>query len=106
MPPSPEPGFPQCQTGHIRGNAPDAQWITEEVSGETRRIFCIPGVAGQPPLAILSGGKDLTQVELWELSDDQPSHFLKQRAVLLDASQDSWSGAYPLAVSCLPGCVE
>ncbi|MCP4115706.1 MAG: hypothetical protein GY737_09925 [Desulfobacteraceae bacterium] len=103
MPPPIAPGFPQCQLGHIRGNPPDAQWVPEEVSGETRRVFRIPGDYVQPPLAILSSGGDLTQVELWELSDDNISRFLKQRPVALDAGQDSWSGAYPLAVSCLPG---
>ncbi len=95
--------FPPCTVAHLRGNLPDAQWVAEEVTGETRRVFRIPAGAGTPPLAILASLDAKKQVQVWELSNDKVPRFVKQRSVNLDPEQASWSMAYPVAATCLPG---
>jgi hypothetical protein len=91
-----------CQQAHIRGNPPKAEWVTEEVPGETRRVFLIPAASNHPPLAVLASADDKKQVQVWELSREQPARFVKQRQVNLDPAQASWTLAYPVALTCLP----
>jgi hypothetical protein len=103
MPPAPVSGVAPCQLAHIRGDFPAPQWVAEEVIGETRRVFRIPGAAGNPPLAILAGSEAKKQVQVWELSTDKVPRFVKQRQAQLDPEQPGWTMSYPVAVSCLPG---
>ena len=79
MPPAPVSSIPACELAHIRGELPAPQWVLDEVIGETRRVFRIPGAAGNPPLAILAGSEAKKQVQVWELSNDKVPRFVKQR---------------------------
>ena len=102
FPPPASPSYPQCQLAHIRGNPPDAQWVPDEVLGETRRVFRIPAAAGTVPLAVLASVGEHEHVQVWEMSNDKSARFVKQRELALDPEQASWVLAYPVAVTCLP----
>ena len=102
LPPAVLPAFSGCQLAHIRGDPPEAQWVPQEVLGETRRVFRIPAGAGKPALAVLASADEKKHVQVWELSNDKPARFVKQRQITLDPEQASWTLAYPVAVSCLP----
>jgi hypothetical protein len=103
FPPPAVPAFAQWQLAQLRGDPSDAQWEPEAITGETRDAFLIPATAGQPALAVLASADEKQSAQVWELSNDKPARFVKQRPVALDPAQASWFGAYPLAVSCLPG---
>jgi hypothetical protein len=102
LPPPVVPAFPECQVAHMRGDPPDAKWVPEKITGETRSVFRIPAGRGHVPLAVFAK-RDAEFVEVWELSDDKLARFIKQRDVALDPAQASWTLAYPQAVACLPG---
>ena len=98
-----EPAFPQCELAHVIGNPIDGQWVSEEILGETERIYRMPGSAAHPPLAFFATGEKRRLMQLWELSEGDEPRFLKQRPIKLDADQDSWFNFIPLKVLCLPG---
>jgi hypothetical protein len=95
------PAYPVCKLAYLRGLPPEGQWVPDEVLGETRRVYIIPAIAGQPPLALTDDDKEHLQV--WELSNDQAARFVKQRPVNLDAAQASWGSYYLVAAAMLPG---
>jgi hypothetical protein len=101
LPPPVAPAYPACKLAHLRGLPPEGQWVTDEVQGETRRVYIIPAIAGQPPLAMTDDDNEHLQV--WELSNDKAARFVKPRSVNLDAAQASWGSYYLVAAAMLPG---
>jgi len=95
------PAYPACKLAHLRGLPPDGQWVSDEVLGETRRVYILPGVAGQPLLAMVADAN--MHLQVWELSNDKIARFVKLRPVQLDAAQGAWELYCPVAVACLPG---
>jgi len=101
LPPPVAPAYPACKLAHLRGLPPEGQWVPDEVPGETRRVYILPAVVGQPPLAITTDAE--VHLQVWELSEDKKVRFVKPRPVNLDAAQASWGLYYPLAAVMLPG---
>lgn len=99
------PSFPKCQSGYIRGNPPDAKWVTDEVPGETRHVFRIPANGATPSLAVLSHRNALKkkEVQVWELSAEKPARFVRQRQIVLPVELSASTYTFPEAVVCLPG---
>lgn len=94
--------YPECELLTLDGYAPSGKWVTGPDSGEEPQpVFFIPGASGEPALAILSGVDGNMQV--WELSAEQPFRFVKQRTISMDSDQASWIQYSAYAVSCLPG---
>jgi hypothetical protein len=103
--PPAKPSFPECQVTFIRGNPPDARWVTDEVPGETRHVFRIPATGATPSLAVLSNrdARNQKQIQVWELSAEKPARFIRQRQVFLTPELSSSPYIFPEAVVCLPG---
>lgn len=91
----------ECRIVQLRGHAPAGEWVPEVIPEETQPVYVVPATAGQPALAILSDSDFHLQV--WELSSDKRSRFIKRRPVLLDTAQEGWGMYFPIQVACLPG---
>jgi hypothetical protein len=100
-----KPSFPECQVTFIRGNPPDARWVTDEVPGETRHVFRIPATGATPSLVVMSNrdARNQKQIQVWELSAEKPARFIRQRQVFLTPELSSSPYIFPEAVVCLPG---
>ena len=100
-----KPSFPECQVTFIRGNPPDARWVSDEVPGETRHVFRIPATGATPSLAVMShrDARNQKQIQVWELSAEKPARFIRQRPVVLNPELSSSPYTFPEAVVCLPG---
>lgn len=91
----------ECKVAEFRGHPPGGEWVTEEVNGETQPVYLIPATAGQPALAILADPQ--YRMQIWEMSNDKPARFVRQRSVALDAAQGTWAMYFAIEVACLPG---
>lgn len=95
------PNESDCRVLQLRGQPPDGAWSDQAVAGETRPVFFVPAEHGQPALAMVSDPK--ARMHIWELSQDAPPRFIRERPVALGPDQASWLMYFPVAMACLPG---